>query len=66
MKQYDIILDKQRYSSHNKANIFCRKGDAHIEKSNNEIKYSTADDQKNFYNNLLENLHVMGNKANYD
>ena len=37
-----------------------------MEKSNNTIKYSTADDPKKFYSNFLENLHIMGNKANYD
>ena len=37
-----------------------------MEKSNNTINPATTDAPNNFYNNFLENLHVMGNKANYD
>ena len=37
-----------------------------MNKSHDTAKCSQAPDPNNSYHNILENLYVMGNKANYD
>ena len=37
-----------------------------MNRSHNTTKHSQAPDPDNFYHNILENIYIMGNKANYD